>query len=685
MLVSGGAHCRDAMNFSLIDAGGLVLSVVSYVPLLLGPGAALAAFCGARGLREAKDQQNPAMALLAGLAIMPLLDSLAIRFLGLNVAAWLNLTLSVFAAAFVVRRNWRRPLSRSSLVLLAIWLAIVMVETIDFDVCDGLYEPLTVIDMVKHAATTQAIHDGGAPPYDPFFLRPDRVSYYYFFYSLTALSQFLCGGLADARMTVAGLIFWTGIGLYALIRILLERCCLLSKGATHQIRTIILALILAGGLDILAVTRLGLDQGFWLPEPTWWNEQVAQWLQAFLWVPHHVVGLIASFVGFIALSEGLTASRRQAARAVIVAGLCFASALGLSVWVTLGAVATVGLWLIAVVIERRWRAAALLLLAGLVAVLAAAPQLLDLRTGRGGDLPIMLSVRAFAPSDALFSTEPLQSIARIICLPLSYFAEFGVLFSGTLLFWRQRRPSEVHKNELARVLTFGAIAGVILGSFFRSTLFNNDLGWRVMMFPLLAASIWSAAVVERAWAERPELSFGRLWRALPASFLLLLGLGYVTTLYALVSARAYYFMRLRADMKLFVADPPVDRALRSAYAWANENLPRDAVLQHSPSLMRSIDYGLYSRNRVSIGDSYGSLFGADSGTVDARLLALQPIYTQDLAEQRVRAVAHANGVDQLIVTSDDPIWTMPQSWLWRATPLYTSANLRIVPVAALKE
>jgi hypothetical protein len=675
------------MNFSLIDATGLLLAVAALGIVVVLPGAALATLSGSLGLRASDGATKPLVAVVAGLALLPVLDSLTTRFAGLGVALGLNLALAALSIVLAIRQRWGLSVTRVSLALLAIWLVILTVEWIDYDIGGGLYQPFIVLDMVKHAATAQAIHDTGAPPQDPFFFRPERVSYYYFFYTLAALAQRLCGGLIDARAAVGGLAFWTGVGVYGIARLVMEQAGLLIPGSERRLRVILLGLLAASGLEIVFVLRMGLMGPGWLANPLWWNDAVAGWVEALIWVPHHVTGLIAGITGFIALAAGLDAPRGKAARAIVTAGLCFASALGLSVWLTLGAVATTALWFAMLLIERRWRAAAILALGGVVAVLIAAPAILDLCVGRGGSLPIAFAVRVFAPLEAIFPDEPFRSIARLAILPLNYAAQFGILALGTLLFWQTRRVGTVHRNELARVLSLSAVAGLVLGTFLKSTLFhNNDLGWRVLMFPQFAGLVWTSAVLVERWDAIPRLRAIGTWRLLPAVPLCFLAVGYASTFYAIVSLRVYREMHVLPTSRTFATSPAADRDLRLAYRWANEHLPVTAILQHDPRPdRRAMSFGLYSRNPVGVSDGYGGLFGAMDAAVHQRLEALVPIFTQSLADDEVSRRAQAQGIDVLVVTVDDPVWADRSSWVWHARPLYQSTSARLVAVATLAQ
>lgn len=672
-----------SQNVTLTDLTGLVLAIASQALLLAAPGAALAQISGAMGFETMSRTAKTRLAVVAGLALLPGLDSLVTRCFCLDAALAFNLVLAAIAAGLAWKNGCRPAVSAAAIAILTLWFVILAFEFVDVEASGGLYQSFTALDMVKHAATSQAILDTGAPPHDPFFARPERVSYYYFFYTLTALSQRLCLGFADARAAVAGLCFWTGIGIYALARLLIERCGLAALDKMARVRPILLVLLAAGGLDIIFILRLGLVQHTWAPDPTWWTDDVANWFEAVIWVPHHLSGLIAGLTGFMVLAPALSMPRRHHGRAIITAALCFVSALGLSVWLSLVAVATAALWCAVLLFERRWRDAALLTLTGCLALLVASPVLRDLIAGRPDGAPIAFAVRAFSPVDALVHDEPWRSVARLAALPLNCFAEFGILFTGSLMFWRAHRWRD--QNELARVITLAAAAGLLLGSFWCSTVFdNNDLGWRVFMVPQLAGLLWTTAAFTALWETRPEWPLARSWRLLPGLPLAVLMMGFGTTAYAMVSLRFHTQMQIKDAWRLFTPRPAIDLAERNAYRWANTHLPQALVLQHNPEFgRRVVDFGLYSRNPVGVSDVYGALYGAAQAAVERRLFALMPVFAGDLSDDEVVARARAQGIGALVVSAKDSVWSNPGSWVWHARPIYDDGLVRIINVKDL--
>lgn len=672
------------MIFSAMDLGGLLLAAALPAITLLAPGIALVHFFR---LAPGSTPAPMSVASAAGLALMPGIASLIARVVGLDVAVAADLALAILGLWFLLTRRAERPrVQRAGFLLAAVWLAVVAVEWIDFDTGTKLFQPLTDFDTVKHAATTQALLDTGAPPRDAFFLRPVRSSYYYYFYTLAAITVRVSGHAVDARAAVGGLVFWTGVGVYGMIRFVLDRAGFPLGIAGKRVPTLVVAVLALGGLDLVMTLHHRFTRGEWLADPLGWNEQVGAWFQDILWVPHHVAALLAGTLGLAALCDaiavptGIVGARIVSARAIALAGLCFATAFGLSVWVTFGFVLTVAIWLVALgPFERRWSTLAPILAAGGLALVLSLPQLHDLAAGRagGGTSPILPTVRRFAPVE-LWSPGILLTSARLAALPLNYAMEFGALLLGSIAFWRGPRGL-ASRSEFARALTLAAAAGLVGATFLRSTLYNNDLGWRLTLLPLLAGTVWTIVALDRWFAQRE--------RAVPIVspvFAATCILGWALVAYTAFMMRAYPFLPIDPEFRFMAADPGNQRDLRVAFAWAKDHLPPERVLQQNPGADRTLAFGLYGHNAVAVSDSFGGLYGADQAAVMRRLAALIPIFRAELGDDEVARIAAANGIDDFVVTAADPAWHDETSFVWHRTPLFATATVRIVPAGTLE-
>ena len=303
----------------------------------------------------------------------------------------------------------------------------------------------------------------------------------------------------------------------------------------------------------------------------------------------------------------------------------------------------------------------------------------DLVGGRsGGPFPIALTVRTFPPLDRRLLHGAWLYLARLLALPLNYAFGFGAIALGSLAFWRARRAGTIPASgEFGRVLAVAALSGIVVATFLRSTLYNNDLGWRVMLLPLLAGTVWTIAVLDRWLADRSDPAVAGLTSPV---FRLACGLGWLTVLYAAVMMRAYPFVPIDNDFRFMAQDPKGQRALRVAFDWADAHLPPGRVMQQSPAVPRAFAFGLYGRNPTGVADAFGSLYGADPTAVDQRLAALRPIFTTGLSDAEVARRAAGNGVDDLVVTASDPVWADPTSFVWRQRPLFAASGVRIFAV-----
>ena len=208
-------------------------------------------------------------------------------------------------------------------------------------------------------------------------------------------------------------------------------------------------MLAVAGLDIIpnlifAAIFSTTGAGLVFPSSEWWNNQVTGVPTAVLWVAHHVASLIAGFVGLLLLWR----SRGRIAAAVC-AGICFASATGLSIYVTF----TFAIFLIpcgAVMLwKKAWPERMAWLIAGGTALAGAAPYLRSL-SGAGGASQgsfVMFTVRSMTYLEIILPGYGLNwnqiAWANFAALPLNYFLETGLAFllAGIWLkrAWRRRK------------------------------------------------------------------------------------------------------------------------------------------------------------------------------------------------------------------------------------------------------
>lgn len=669
------------MLFTLQDLAGLLAAVALAVPVLVLPGAFLARTTGLLDFDIRGAGQRLFIAVLVGVAVVPLVASLVARFAGLTIALVVVLVLAAAGVA-VARERLMPAWSGRTFAMIAAAVGVLALSVVDLAAGGRLYPSLLMIDLVKHAAFTRAIVETGVtPPADPFFLRTGAASYYYFFYTPAALIERLGHGVIDSRMAFAGLIPWVALATVGLGDLVYEKAGLARRAVERRV-PLLLILMSTAGFQLVFVVMFWLKGETWREQSGWLNDMVASFLTSVIWVPHHVAAFLAAWVGLLAIVEAT--ERRERARklcGIALAGAAFASTAGLSIWVAIGGIATVGAWFFLSLSERRWDRVWNIVASGIVALVLILPHLIDLGTNRDfGAFPIEFRVRFFALADAVSGAiGGGQSLVRLVMLPLNYFWEAALLFAGAAVFWLRNRPAAVHRSEVARLLTISAVVSIFIGSFFAAAIANNDLGWRVLLFAQFSAVLWSAHVLWPFW-QRTGGRFAPVaqFRFVPRPMVALMALGLLGGVHDVAMLRAHVLVN-QGHPAGHRHDAAVMFDERSAYGWLAAMQRHDTVVQHNPDVVRAFGFGLYGRQRTAVSDLHQAvLFGAAPGAVADRLDGIVPVFAGGLSAEAVKRQLAVAGVDAVIVTSRDGAWKAHAAWVFASPALHVRDNLRIV-------
>lgn len=600
---------------------------------------------------------GPALAF----ACLPLFDALAITVGGVRLAASLHVVATVGALALR-----RRLLPRFDPVVLGaalVWWVYLAVLYVDFDYQGRLYQSLVVVDLVKHAAVVREITLFGLPLNDPFFLRSAAAGYYHYFYDGAAVIYYLGGQLIDARMAFVGLAFACGLAFANLLRAFVVELGW-QKCSDRRLTWLVILACSIGGLDLLGLWLRWAAVGVLERNSEWWDDEISLFTTSASWVPHHLAAVVACFVGMLSLARGFDSRRTTIViYCCILAAIAFSSSFGLSVWVTLGAA---GVLLPSLLVMTRlgflkW----LTMLAGTAAIASvlSALQLMQVYAGRAADAtrPLGLWIRDPARLTEL-AGHPLNGTLYLAVTPFVWALEFGIFGLGSYCFWRSK--SFDRSSSLWRLLFCSLAAGLVLNLFVRSTIINNDFGWRVAWFTAFPAMLMTIAVL-----QRPVRHFG-----VKVALLVMGGFGMAATAYNAAAARIPP-TNCRDTMAYINADPVTDYALARAYRWAATALPRTAVLQHNPaSQPRVVDFGLYGTQRTGVADGQAMLFGASSDAVQKRVNQFRAIFDGD-APLSAAAGLH------LVVSRSDPLWNRltPSDCLYRSDRVCITKLIRASP------
>ncbi|MFE1598631.1 hypothetical protein [Methylobacterium sp. ID0610] len=669
------------------DGPGTLLAAALCLPLLLAPGAVFAQGLDAPGWAQARTRlDRMAVAALCSVAGLPVLLDLAGRF---GSGPMLGLALALAAPGILIlarRAPERTPPRVLALTALAVALhaLFVVAMLVDWPVPGGAVQSLMALDYVKHAAATWAIAEAGTPPYNPAFLAPgEPASYYYFFYTLTAVIERAGFGLISGREASFGLAIWTGPLLFALARLVYAQARLAPPDPdAPRAEPWLVLLLLTTGLDLIGIAALGLlpRAGAGLAGFEQWNTPVDAWLTSALWVPHHVAALAAALVGLMALAAEHEAPPRlgRSLRRVVLAGLAFASLAGLSIYVALGLGAGLLLWLGRLVLLRHGASLARTAAAGLLALALAGSWLATIVRGRvlgGGPAPLAVEIRRFPLLDSLVPDDgPAQGLVDLLALPLSYGLEFGAFAVGAALFWRLE-GRRGFTGELSVLLALCAGAALLVGSFVKSAVLFNDLGTRVMLFPQLALLLWTLAAIQRGLLQ-PGLRALVIPPRARDAFVACLAISLVGEVLGMVQFRRNATMTGQ-DVALLPFE-------REAWSWLAAHLPRGTVVQEHPrqDFDRALGYGLYGHFPSAVADHANALlFGGSEPAIRARIARLIPVFADtELPAGEAMAVSAAERIGILVITGRDPVFAAPAAWPRTIRPVYANPGVMVFAV-----
>ena len=631
------------MSYLLEDLGGLVGATLLAPMLLCFAGSGLLRLLDRAGLAAAEGfWPRAGWAMLLSLAILPVLDALAIRAIGMPGMLLLNGALAMLG---VSRMKGAASACRGAGLFLLIalgWWLICAWTLVDFDRDGRLYQSLVVFDMVKHAAVVEQIARQGIPFTDPFFARDGIAGYYHYFYVWPAAIRWASGFHISPVMAFAACAYWTGIAVVALLWRIAADASLIREGRGRRVLMIAILLCFVAGADLLFMALRYLMVGRIEPEIENWNSEIRMFATSTIWVPHHILALVAGWTGLLLNARARSLDTPKRLWLAVGAGAAYASMFGASVWISLTLAPVLIVW----GMMALWRRDGTLLLSGVVALLLSVPQCLDLIHGRAPDVfPVALHIRPFT---LLFAGHHMAAqLWSLILLPLNYALEFGLVMLGASLYARSARPTDAAGRPVRALLLGTMVAGLLVASFLQSVIINNDLGWRAALFILVPLMIWTMRVAQEDDAAR---RFGALGG-------LLLALGLIGTAWDIVGLRLIRAPAFPVRAIEVNDDPAMAYALREAYRWADRHLPEGATLQHNPVLKRrALDFGLYTRHWPAVADSDAFLFGADRHAVAARVALLTPVFTQPLTLAQYRDRAARGRSDTLLFTRRDPAW-----------------------------
>ena len=272
----------------------------------------------------------------------------------------------------------------------------------------------------------------------------------------------------------------------------------------------------------------------------------------------------------------------------------------------------------------------------------------------------------------------LFSMLRLLFLPLNYFLELGFFALGGIIYvrWWQRNQFVLKREELFWIFVF--VVPVVVCSLLKSSIRNNDLGWRGFLLPQILLVIASlpmlASLLEKSLGEAFEP--GHRVRVFAA---VLAVLGLFGTFYEATGTGSGSFDSVTNTMSFGNADDRHRAAeMADAYAWLARSTPQTAIVQHNPSVGIEVFQALYGHRQTALSDAnYGTLYGINESMYNKLAVPLGELFSADATEEDFVKIPSSFDVDFVVVTASDPIWSRASSWVWQSRPVYANSYVRI--------
>ncbi len=436
-----------------------------------------------------------AAAPLLGWAAHTALAASLIPFTGIGRAALAAIAVLPIAALWVCHWRWPHTAAPDRL---SPWLAplaaaiagVPAAAILPKATTAGVLLSAPIFDHAK-VAIVDAIARQGLPAVNPFMApATPHLAYYYWWHLAAAELARLCGQsgwTADAALT-----WFTAFATLLLMAGLAKAAAIAAGGAGSRRATLVAAaaipLALAASLRPLMAPFTSL-----LPPAS----GLAGWLNQSAWAPQHLAS--AGCLTLVALLLARLAAAPTLCGVAALAAL-IAAGFGSSAWVG-GIVCAVAAPLVTLLLAaglpapRRLafllRAAA----AGALALLAVVPLLRDQSAAAmaRGALPLTVAIYPVSSTAAPLLNAAMFPLLMLLEFPVA--AVLGVLAAARML----RGPMAAWQQALAAL----AAAALLVCFSLRSTIDNNDLGWRAILPCLLVLTPLAAAELAREWAAAP--------------------------------------------------------------------------------------------------------------------------------------------------------------------------------------
>lgn len=386
--------------------------------------------------------------------------------------------------------------------LLIVWLAIAFwacfpaLNISPYVINDALFINAPIFDHAK-IAIIDSISRHGLPAINPYYAPEGKqilLMYYYLWHFIAAeLSTItgITGWQADIALT-----WMTGFSAMSFI-------AGLAIHLTQRARAGLYVVILAFTVGVFELMQIILSSGYlwekWLAYPDGHNFELP-YIQI-SWAPQHFFAALCVVMVLFLITKLLqiTDRHQQIINAVII-GLISAAGIGSSIWV--GAIAFLFALpiIIASILFLRlpkivyWNTIQMLLISAVICIIMVSPILLTLLSQVNENPSVSVIGSSMYPSTRIMDKS--TSLGKVFH-GLLYWLQFLPLTLGVIYLWGGFTVFLYRTaNQFERIWQYISIGGIVsfllVAQFIKSTVANNDLGWRSISVAILLLMVWAA-------------------------------------------------------------------------------------------------------------------------------------------------------------------------------------------------
>jgi hypothetical protein len=666
------------MNFTFQDIFGAVLAFCLFPLVILFPGYFFGWALDLFDFKLRASDVRIGIGILLSFAVSPIVLYLTWYLLPFN---FVLLTLGGFALAFAAINIRQKFILTSGMKIFfwfgAAWSVLAILSLINIQWTDRLLLSVTSFDQTSRVSIIDAVTRTGVPPINPGYYpgRPVHLTFlYYFWYVLCSAVDIIGGRFVDARAALNASSAWAGIGLMAAVALYLRQRNAAGGESARRLARRGILLLAVSGLDVIPIIILMLRTGRVVGSVDVWNTWIPSWIASNLWAPHHVAALAAGLAATMLAQFARGKPTRRQFLALTIAGFAFASALGLSVYVTLVFILFWCAWISILFFQRTERRRIWpMAFAGIMAVILSIPFLSGLFQGGGvGQFPVAFEVRALLQLESFVKdwSPPARSLAMLAVLPMNYMLELGLFFVAGVYWLKAGDGRMIRANSffLAEVILLAVV--LLIGSTVRSTVItSNDLGWRAWLPGQFVLLVWGVDVIGEFYLPACGLPREN-WktRKLMTVFIVL---GLITS--------AVDVILLRAAWPIMTGEEETRKyySARLAYDYLRDTIPPNAITQNNPLNYVDRPSGLFGANQMAISDR--TAYGIPAEDFKRLAADVGRIFTDEHVSgwESVDAACRNFFIDILILEDTDPSWGNIPALAVQRPPLYKNDHYAI--------